>query len=448
MDERVMQFRVGVIVFATAIIAGLLVLVFTPVRSFLEEYQTIYIKFPSAPGVTPNTPIRKSGILIGRVTDVQLTDDGSAMITAAIQTKYTLRHNEVPRIGGGSLLGDAVVSFIPTGGTDTKPIVEGDVILGKVASDPFEVIASMEQRLDEVVVSFTHTSNQVGSLSAKLEHLVDENDEQVTAVISKASTAIDRISDAATSANSLLANQKMRDELEQGIAELPVAMKEATNTMHKAQAAISRFEVAMDGLNDNVEEIKNFTKPLGEKGPKILEKAELLMGNLNTTSNNLNRFTDQMVDVGVALQDREGTIGRLLYEDDIYENIDQVAKNVNRLSSQIEPILRDARVFSDKIARHPELLGVRGRLERQQRFEVEPVVTSHPNSYLVRQFGFQQSQHASHRLVQTALDHWCDRRARTNQWVRCPRLGGHVRMQEAALTPLQHGHASTIFLSS
>jgi phospholipid/cholesterol/gamma-HCH transport system substrate-binding protein len=30
----------------------------------------------------------------------------------------------------------------------------------------------------------------------------------------------------------------------------------------------------------------------------------------------------------------------------------------------MKPIIHDARVFSDKIARHPELLGVRGAIQR------------------------------------------------------------------------------------
>jgi phospholipid/cholesterol/gamma-HCH transport system substrate-binding protein len=39
--------------------------------------------------------------------------------------------------------------------------------------------------------------------------------------------------------------------------------------------------------------------------------------------------------------------------------------NVNELTRRLEPILNDARVFSDKIARHPEVLGVRGAIAPQ-----------------------------------------------------------------------------------
>jgi hypothetical protein len=38
---------------------------------------------------------------------------------------------------------------------------------------------------------------------------------------------------------------------------------------------------------------------------------------------------------------------------------------VNRLTKELRPIVDDVRVFTDKIARHPEQLGVRGALDRR-----------------------------------------------------------------------------------
>ena len=39
-------------------------------------------------------------------------------------------------------------------------------------------------------------------------------------------------------------------------------------------------------------------------------------------------------------------------------------QNVQELSTQLRPILNDTRVFTDKIARHPETLGIRGAIQR------------------------------------------------------------------------------------
>ncbi len=57
-------------------------------------------------------------------------------------------------------------------------------------------------------------------------------------------------------------------------------------------------------------------------------------------------------------------MGRLIRDPDLYEKLDRTMGNVQQLTQDLRPIISDMRVFSDKIARHPEMLGVRGALER------------------------------------------------------------------------------------
>ncbi len=99
MDERILQIRVGVVVVTAAIIAFLLVFAFAERRSsFFETQKTIYLKFSHAPGVTAQTPVRKNGIHIGRVTDVQLLDEGGVVITAKLDDRHKVRRSEVVRM--------------------------------------------------------------------------------------------------------------------------------------------------------------------------------------------------------------------------------------------------------------------------------------------------------------------------------------------------------------
>ncbi|HEY2881469.1 MAG TPA: MlaD family protein, partial [Pirellulales bacterium] len=73
MDDRIMQFRVGVVVLAVSLIAGFLTLLFGHFpKSLVNKTYTVYVEFTQAPGVAPDTPVRKNGILIGRVTHVEL----------------------------------------------------------------------------------------------------------------------------------------------------------------------------------------------------------------------------------------------------------------------------------------------------------------------------------------------------------------------------------------
>ena len=57
------------------------------------------------------SPVRKSGVLIGRVTDIDFAQSG-VRLTLEIDAEVTLRHNEVCEIRT-SLLGDAELHFVP-----------------------------------------------------------------------------------------------------------------------------------------------------------------------------------------------------------------------------------------------------------------------------------------------------------------------------------------------
>ncbi len=74
MDERVLRFRVGVVVVAAAIITIILITLLGAWPSPFTPRYTLHIVFPAAPGVNVDTPVRKSGIEIGRVSSLELRE--------------------------------------------------------------------------------------------------------------------------------------------------------------------------------------------------------------------------------------------------------------------------------------------------------------------------------------------------------------------------------------
>src|SRR5580698_7789907 len=75
MDERIVKFRVGVIVLFTMIVLGILVLLFNDFGSLWHGKYTVFVHFSQAPGVAADTPVRKDGILIGKVVKVRFADE-------------------------------------------------------------------------------------------------------------------------------------------------------------------------------------------------------------------------------------------------------------------------------------------------------------------------------------------------------------------------------------
>ena len=58
----------------------------------------------------------------------------------------------------------------------------------------------------------------------------------------------------------------------------------------------------------------------------------------------------------------EGTIQKLLKDPSLYNRLDETLCAVKKLLPYVEQILKDVEVFTDKIARHPEALGIRGAI--------------------------------------------------------------------------------------
>ena len=110
-DERRVQFRVGVLVLATAIIAVLLVMLFADVPSLLRAGYQLTIQLPHAGGLREGAAVRRRGVLIGRVSEVRLAESGGVEIVVEIDAGVEIPRDEVPRLRV-PMLGEAELDFV------------------------------------------------------------------------------------------------------------------------------------------------------------------------------------------------------------------------------------------------------------------------------------------------------------------------------------------------
>ena len=109
MDENLLRLRVGLLVVMAIIILVILILLNS--EGWVSQYDVV-LKPGSAPGVTIGTPVRKNGILIGRVKDVT-TEDDHVRLVLGVNDKESIYSNEVASIGAESFLGDAGIEILP-----------------------------------------------------------------------------------------------------------------------------------------------------------------------------------------------------------------------------------------------------------------------------------------------------------------------------------------------
>ena len=109
----------------------------------------------------------------------------------------------------------------------------------------------------------------------------------------------------------------------------------------------------------NLRNLEGLTEPLGDRGEVLVQSIEGTVNQINTVLHQLTQFSQ-------AINNREGTLGQLIHNRELYDRINETARNIDYLSRQLRPIVNDARVFTDKVARDPGRLGVKGVLDRRQ----------------------------------------------------------------------------------
>ena len=351
MSDRVMQFRVGVVVLATAIIAGILIVLFGDLPSLVQATYPVRMSFVDARGIAPGTPVRKNGILVGRVSSVMLDERGGVRVTADVDSYVPVYRDEQPRIAT-TLLGDAEIQLVPGRVVSPRQRVEpGEVLVGAVSRDPFEVFATLEPKVGAALDSLTQASESVSKLSAAVDRILLGEDDSFTRLVQKTEATLDSFSTAMTNINDVIGDPATRSNLKTTLATLPEVLTELRTSVKGIGATI-------DTADRNLRNLEGLTKPLGERGAGMVAQVDKTIGRLDEVLQQAVAFTH-------ALNESEGTLGKLVRDPAVYDDLALAVGNVRKLTQELRPIVDDVRVFTDKIARHPEQLGVRGALDRR-----------------------------------------------------------------------------------
>lgn len=364
MDERVIQFRVGVVVLASAIVAAILVMLVGAVPNPLQPKYTLYVGFPTAPGVAVDTPIRKDGVLIGRVSNVKLLDGGGVVVTLKIDGQYKLQSTDVVRIANASILGDAIIEFVPSGKIDPNSAVmqDGDFRPdGLVAANPFEafnVLLNLEKDLGNAVRSIDAAGQEVAVGARNLNTIVVNNEDQLQRLLVKSEQALENFNAAMVGVNAVVGDPELIGGLKGTLKEMPETFAQAKQTLVEAREAFAGVKEMSNRANTNLANIEKFTQPLGERG-------ESIVGNIDSSIATLDEVLAQLGEMTERMNNSDGTLGKLVRDDELYNRLNNAAASVEQVTRDARPIVDDLKVFAQKISEDPRQLGLKGLVDKR-----------------------------------------------------------------------------------
>jgi len=354
MTDRQIQFRVGLFVISALITGAAMVFHFGQLESLWKKKYVVSMRFDSVSGVHQGTPVVRHGIRIGEVTKIITSDSKpGVMLLVAINENHHLRKDASPQIVS-SIMGDSKIVMGP--GVSSEFIKPGDRLVGKPASDPMEIVYRMEQQVTKTLDAFASTSKEWEKLATNMNRLVETKEGNLDVVIERTATSLEEFSQAMRkmnqmmgSVNQLVADPKQQENLKRTMAAMP-AMIEST---HRTIASV---EVAVKKAGENLDNLSRVTDPLAKHSQSMIIKLDRSLSRLDSIMAEMNSFTR-------ALNQGDGSLKKFMSDPELYRNMSRSASALTVLLNNLEPIARDVRVFSDKIARHPEILGVSGAMK-------------------------------------------------------------------------------------
>ncbi len=368
MNERVMQFRIGMFVIVAGLVLAMMIVWFEGTPSLFRDRVFVKVRYRDAPGVSEGIPVRKSGIRIGEVSeiafDVRKNQPDGVLVTLSLDGKYTLKAGSVPRLSR-SLIGDVAIDVLPGEGagdlkTGTSP-ANAPIIEGAVTPDPSKALAAATVAFEEAgdtLKSIEKAANGIAKMTQSAENLDEFLATWQTTGKNMASAAegVDRF---------IKANEA---EFHPTLVNLRETSRKLNDTFSpEAQAALKsgvvRFASASARLDAGLADLAPLMKDLG--APVDF----LPTTNFGQTIVRMNRISAEVGLLSRALTDGrgrlnpDGTIQKLVTRGEFYDNVNRLSVAANEVMANLRPILASFRKFADKIANDPGIFA-RSALQR------------------------------------------------------------------------------------
>jgi phospholipid/cholesterol/gamma-HCH transport system substrate-binding protein len=422
MNDQTIRFRLGVFVLSALILLAVLITLFGGQPTLFKKTKAFTIVFPNASGLATGSPVKKSGVKIGDVATVLLDDaTGKVNVGIEIEDKYTIHKSDRPTLVQNLLGGDAYIAFLPPEDekkVDNTPVEPGSVLIGLLPTDPGTVLqktsdlipgaqATMMEikkvftkidqmaptlevalkdfgdvaraardfipelkKTNENIQAFTKNANDAmpsmkktvdelevtvrnwGRVGERVNILMQTNEDKLVKTLENMEVATRRAADLLNDDNQKAVREILKD-VRTGTARLESLTRNSDELIQETRLTVRTLNKTLNKADEVMTQIGKVTGPIGERGPS-------LMKNLDEASVQLNKTLVDARELLQAIGRSEGTFQKFMTDPALYNNLNDTALMATRIMPRLDRALRDFETFADKIARHPESIGLGG----------------------------------------------------------------------------------------
>jgi phospholipid/cholesterol/gamma-HCH transport system substrate-binding protein len=255
--------------------------------------KTYYTEYNNVQGLNTSSEVTINGVVVGKVISINFNQNpnkkGQLIVEFSIENDFEFSKNSIAKIYSASLMGGKSLAIVPSyEGEIAKP---GDFIAGEIESDIFSSV-----------------TEKLNPLQAKVENVIVSADSLMTGLTD-------------------VLDVKSRNNLKNTIAQL--------------NETVANFKQISESVN-------NLVKTNDEKLSKTLTNTEVLTKNLSMLSDSLVNAdigkTIKNLETSIAslssiinnIEEGNGTMGKLLYDEQMYTNLTNASKELEELMREIK----------------------------------------------------------------------------------------------------------------
>ncbi|SHK41710.1 MlaD family protein [Thermocrinis minervae] len=322
------EVKVGVFVVVVALGFAFLILTFGEVP-FLKPSGRVYkVIFDEVGGLSKGAEVRVAGIRSGKVKDIRLKD-GKVEVVFELDKDITLYKDATAQIGTLGLMGDKYLSITP-GTPSAGTLEEGGYIKNTLGYAD----------TDRLVKEMTNASEAIKLLAQNFQLILTENREDIRAIAQNLAVLTDNLN---------RITMENRENLRQAIANLNILLASLNRTLPTAIESVERLSENLNAIaTENRQDIKVAISNLRALSQDLKETLPELSRNLNDLSRNLNliatenrenikettqniaQLTKRLDYIAQKLERGEGTLGKLITDDELYRNIASATRTFSK----------------------------------------------------------------------------------------------------------------------
>lgn len=259
-----------------------------------SNYNIYYAYYDNVGGLQPASAVMIHGVKVGSVLDVVLDEDPNkgVELTLSVEKRYAIPVDSKAKIFSDGLMGGKAVEIVY--GASSEMIPDDGTIQTEVSVD---LMAMASSEMEGIIAKVTLIMDEVAQTLESVNNLMATNTDNITNIVKN----VDGVTG---SVNDMLAKEKQH--------------------LEEAMASLSRFSKS---LGDNAEQVDSIIGNMNTFSTKLAEAD--IISEIESTVAQLNKVLE-------SVNNGDGSVGKLLDDAELYDNLAQASDNLSALLADLQ----------------------------------------------------------------------------------------------------------------